>query len=97
MLLMELIEPMELMASPPPSLGRCTIKEGPRELKLLADLKTMDANSDGQLTLEEMTDYFAALGASLSDEEFELIIGEMVDDCSTNQLAAQLAAFAAED
>ena len=88
---------------PPPPLPslpspwrRCTIKEGPHEKKLLSDLKSMDANSDGQLTLEEMTDYFAVLGESLNDDEFELIIGEMVDACETNQLAAQLAAFAAE-
>jgi len=77
------------------NLEKCTIKEGPHETKLLKDLKTMDANSDGQLTLEEMTDYFAVLGLSLSDDEFELIIGEMFTVCSNNQLAAQLAAFAA--
>jgi len=77
------------------NLEKCTIKEGPHEKKLLTDLKSMDANSDGKLSLDEMTDYFAVLGVGLSDEEFELIIGEMVDVCSTNQLAAQLAAFAA--
>jgi len=77
------------------ALEKCTIKEGARDTKLLTNLKEMDANSDGQLTLEEMTDYFAALGAKLSNEEFELIIGEMVDVCETNELAAKLAALAA--
>ena len=69
------------------ALENCELQEGPYKVKLLKDLKAMDANSDGQLTLEEMTDYLAALGAALSDEECELIIGEMYEACSTNQLA----------
>ncbi len=54
----------------------------------------MDANGDGKLEFDEMVEFFAAIGAALSDDEFELIVGEMVETCESAQLAAQLAALA---
>lgn len=76
------------------SLDQITVKEGPYTSKLLTDLKTMDANGDGKLEFGEMVEFFAAIGAALSDEEFELIVGEMIETCESAQLAAQLAALA---
>ena len=61
---------------------------------MLSNLKDMDADMDGMLTFEEMKAYFAAVGASLNDDEFKLIVGEMFNTVEASQLAAQLAALA---
>eukprot|EP00908_Phaeocystis_cordata_P016494 Transcript_27754.p1 GENE.Transcript_27754~~Transcript_27754.p1 ORF type:complete len:385 (+),score=173.07 Transcript_27754:142-1296(+) len=82
-------EPIEISA-----LDQITVKQGPNETKLLTDLKTMDADGDGKLTFDEMSGFFAATGAPLSDDEFELVVGEMLETCESAQLAAQLAALA---
>ena len=73
-------------------LDQGAIKEGPNETKVLSNLKDMDADMDGMLTFEEMKAYFAAVGASLNDDEFKLIVGEMFNTVEASQLAAQLAA-----
>jgi len=78
------------------ALDQVTIKEGPNETKLLSNLKDMDADKDGKLTFDEMKAFFAAVGVALSDSEFELIVGEMVDTCESAQLATQLAALAVQ-
>ena len=75
-------------------LDQVAIKEGPNETKVLSNLKDMDADKDGELTFEEMKAYFAAVGASLNDDEFKLIVGEMFNTVEASQLAAQLAALA---
>ena len=75
-------------------LDQVSIKEGPNETKVLSNLKDMDADKDGELTFEEMKAYFAAVGASLNDDEFKLIVGEMFNTVEASQLAPQLAALA---
>ena len=75
-------------------LDQVAIKEGPNETKVLSNLKDMDADKDGELTFEEMKAYFAAVGASLNDDEFKLIVGEMFNTVEASQLATQLAALA---
>jgi Ca2+-binding EF-hand superfamily protein len=76
------------------ALEQVTVQQGPKEAKLLTDLKAMDADGDGKLTFDEMSGFFAATGAPLSDDEFELVVGEMLETCESAQLAAQLAALA---
>ena len=75
-------------------LDQVSIKEGPNETKVLSNLKDMDADKDGELTFEEMKAYFAAVGASLNDDEFKLIVSEMFNTVEASQLATQLAALA---
>ena len=38
------------------ALEQVTVKQGPKEAKLLTDLKAMDADGDGKLTFEEMSE-----------------------------------------
>jgi len=75
-------------------LDQVSIKEGPNETKVLSNLKDMDADKDGKLTFDEMKAFFAAIGASLNEDEFKLIVGEMFDTVEASQLATQLAALA---
>ena len=49
---------------------------------------------DGKLTFDEMKAFFAAIGASLNEDEFKLIVGEMFDTVEASQLATHLAALA---
>ena len=42
-------EPIDIAA-----LEQVTVKQGPKEAKLLTDLKAMDADADGKLTFDEM-------------------------------------------
>ena len=75
-------------------LDQVSIKEGPNETKVLSNLKDMDADKDGKLTFDEMKAFFAAIGASLNEDEFKLIVGEMFDTVEASQLATHLAALA---
>jgi len=67
-----------------------TTKTGPMEQKLLKELSAMDADADGRLTFQEMKAYFTVVGAALADDEFQLIVGEMVDSATAMQLAKSL-------
>ena len=75
-------------------LDQVSIQEGPNATKVLTNLKDMDADKDGKLTFDEMKAFFAAIGASLNEDEFKLIVGEMFDTVEASQLATQLAALA---
>mgnify|MGYP002637206443 CR=1 FL=1 len=50
---------------------------GPHSVAVLKEMYSMDANADGLLSWAELTDYFAAAGAALSDDEFALIVADM--------------------
>jgi len=75
-------------------LDQVSIQEGPNATKVLTNLKDMDADKDGKLTFDEMKAFFAAIGASLNEDEFKLIVGEMFDTVEASQLATHLAALA---
>ena len=77
-------------------LDQVSIKQGPNETKVLSSLKEMDADKDGKLTFDEMQAFFAAVGASLNEDEFKLIVGEMFETVEASQLATQLATQVSE-
>ena len=77
-------------------LDQVSIKQGPNETKVLSSLKDMDADKDGKLTFDEMKAFFAAVGASLNEDEFKLIVTEMFETVEASQLATQLAAQVSE-
>ena len=49
----------------------------------------MDANQDGKLQWSELLDYFTKAGASLSDEQYSEIVGDMTTRIQM-QLLAQM-------
>jgi len=57
----------------------CAIDVGPVPENLFSTLRKADANDDGQLTFDEIRGYFTLVGATLKDDEFELILNEMID------------------
>ena len=73
--------------------GDATVEVGPVKENVLQKMSMMDANADGFVTLDEMSDYFTMVGGALSDDEFELILGEMTDNAQT-QAMLQMAAGA---
>ena len=70
----------------------CTVELGPRKLRASDFLAAMDADADGRVSFDEMATYFRGVGASLDDEAFELIVGDMVDAASTASLLKAAAA-----
>ena len=66
-----------------------TVSAGPGKQNVLYGLEAMDGNNDGKVELSEMVDYFTAVGASLGDEEFTLVIGELKDAAATGQILKQ--------
>ena len=67
---------------------------GPAKESVLSNLVAMDANGDGMLEYGEMKDYFAVCGAVLSDDEFEMILGDMRDNATTAQMIKTAEALA---
>ena len=66
-----------------------TVSSGPGKQSVLYGLEAMDGNNDGKVELSEMVDYFTYVGASLGDEEFTLVIGELKDAAATGQILKQ--------
>ena len=50
----------------------------------------MDTNSDGMLQWSELLDYFSMAGASLSDDEFTEIVGDMTTRIQMQLLAQSI-------
>jgi len=65
-------------------------KIGPHSVSVLKELYGMDANSDGALEWGELLAYFTATGAILSDDEYEMVVGDMITRIQMQLLAASL-------
>lgn len=61
----------------------CVVEMGPARTNPFAWLRLADANSDGQLTFDEMKAYFAVLGEAMTDDEFSIVLNEMIDSAAS--------------
>jgi len=68
---------------------------GPHKSSVLGGLKSMDYNGDGKVEYEEMKQYFTAISATVSDDDFTLIIDDLIDSATSAQMIKELVKSAA--
>jgi len=78
-------------------LATTEVEVGPTPWKVFDKLKLMDANGDGIVELDEMTQYFAVVTAAMSDDEFVGTINDMKEAAAGKNHLATMLAYAAED
>jgi Ca2+-binding EF-hand superfamily protein len=66
------------------------VKLGPHDSYILAQLAAMDLNQDGELTLDEMCTHFALLSQTLTMDEFNIIIDELMAVANMNLLGMKM-------
>jgi Ca2+-binding EF-hand superfamily protein len=64
----------------------CTSEIGPNKEGILQSLSAMDADGDGKVTFKEMVGYFTVVGAALNEDEFQLVLDELIQNAQTAQL-----------
>jgi len=72
------------------------VSVGPKEIKVLDDLKRMDINGDEFVDLPEMLTFFGAASSVMNDGEFETIIGEMTEIANATVGVAKMIALSQE-
>lgn len=69
---------------------------GPRTEKVFSSFEQMDTDNDGQVTLQEMLDYFGVAASLMSADEFKSTITEMTEVAGIEKAVAVSVELAAE-
>jgi len=61
----------------------CTVDVGPCKANVMNAMKDMDINGDGKVEFQELIDYFTVVGEKMSDDEFEGLVSNLIDNAHT--------------
>jgi len=61
----------------------CTVDVGAYKANVMSAMKDMDINGDGKVEFQELIDYFTVVGEKMSDDEFEGLVSNLIDNAHT--------------